>query len=404
MADARTSRRTVWGAVLHKELLQSWRDRSVLILVFAVPLILAGITSVAFGRLAAGDPVTVGVVDHDGGTAAQTLVYQVLPGLAVGGGALVETRLYPGDEPARKATRDGDLAATIIIPSGFGVGLTAGRPPALRLLTGADNSLGAPVAEAVLRGFSAQTGGIMLAIATATDGPGGVTASQQVMLDASALRGPVGIGVEQAGTRTLEPAAYFAPSMLVLALFFCGQIVARGLVAERVRRTLARIAQSAVPMWQVLAAKYLVALGTGLLSAVVLLATFTAFGTSFGPVLPLATVVLVVATAMIAVSTLVVLIARTEQQAASLGLTVAFVLAVAGGNFIPPARTSPLLETVALATPNGWAARAFADLSVAGADPWAAVATPLAVLAGFTVVVAIVVGAQSRRLVRLAHA
>lgn len=400
MADRHGPRAGAFRALLRKEVLHGWRDRSVLLLVFVVPLLLAGITSLAFGRLADGGKATIGVVDHDGGTAATLLVHRILPGLKLDGTGLVDTKLYMSDAEAEKDTRGGRLAAAIVIPSRFGSGIRAGKPPALRLLTGGDTSIGAPVAESVLRGFSAQTGAIGLALRTATSGPGAHPLDRKLAQGASGLTSPVTIGVERAGPHTLTPAAYFAPSMLVLALFFCGQIAARGLVAERARGTLARIVASAVPVWWLPAARYLVALAVGMLSGGVLLGVFAAFGVSFGDPLVLAVLVLVAAAAMIGVSSLVVLLARTEQQAGSLGTTVAFLLAVVGGTFVPPSRTPPVLEHLALVTPNGWAARAFADLSLAPARPWAAVGPALLVLAGIALASALVTAGLARRTVR----
>jgi len=390
----------VLRAVLGKELLHGWRDRSVLILVFVVPLLLAGITTLAFGRLAGGDAVAVGVVDHDGGTAAQTLVYQVLPGLEVGGTALVTTRLYSGDDVARAAVRKGTLAAAIVIPRGLGAGIRSGHPPAFTLITGDDTSLGVPVAEAVLRGFSAQIGAIGLAITVATTGPGAAAATQTLMLDATRLRDPVAVDDEFAGPRALRPAGYFAPSMVVIALFFCGQIAARGLVAERRRRTLARLVLCGVPPWRIVAAKYAAAFIVGGLSAAVVLGVFAAAGTAFGDPLVLVVLVLAATAAMIGVSSLVVLVARTEEQAGSLGTTVAFVLAIVGGNFVPLSRTPRLLADLALATPNGWADRAFADLSVAQGGAWSAVAPALVALAGFALAAGAPALLLSRRTVR----
>jgi ABC-2 type transport system permease protein len=394
----------MFSAVLGKELRHAWRDRSVLVLVFLAPLLLAGITTVAFGRLSGPGAVTIGVVDHDGGTAAQTLVYKVLPGLRVGGGALVDTRTYTHDAEVENGTRNGSLSAAIVIPAHFGTGVAAGHPPALRLLTGTDSSLGGPVAEAVLRGFTSQIAAVALAVQVTTTGPGARAGDRTLLIQASELRPPVDIQIQQASTTTLTPAGYFAPSMLMLALFLAGQIAARGLVAERARRTLARIAQAAVPMWRVLLAKYLAALLVGLLSGAVLLGVFVAAGTSFGSPWAAAALLVLSAAAMVGVAGLVVLVARTEQQAGSVGIAVVFLLAILGGNFVPPARTSPVLEWIALATPNGWATRAFADLTVAGDHPWTAVGPALLVLAGWALVTGTATAALAGRIVRRAHA
>jgi ABC-2 type transport system permease protein len=377
------------GLVLAKELRQGWRDRSVLLLVFLVPLLLAGVTTLAFGDLGQGETVTVGVVDHDGGSAAQILVYHVLPGLEVGGTALVDTELLTTDAAARAMTGDGKLAAAIVIPHGFGVSINTGRPLPLTLYTGSDTAVGVPVAQAVLGGYASQVGAIGLALHVTSTGPGGRTITQRVMENVSRLAPPVSLDDTYAASAALRPAGYFAPSMLVLALLFCGQISARGLVGERRRRTLTRIAMAGVPLRRVLAGKYLGALLTGLLAAAVNTPSSTAAGTSFGNPAALFVLVLAAAAAMIGVTSLVALAARTEGEAVALGTTVAFVLAIAGGNFVPLSRTPPVLADLALATPNGWATRAFADLSTAQGSAWSAVGPAVGVLACFALLAAV---------------
>ncbi len=72
--------------------------------------------------------------------------------------------------------------------------------------------------------------------------------------------------------------------------------------------------------------------------------------------------------------------------------------ALLGGNFIQPGSAPEALETVALATPNGWALAAFTDLS-AGEASAADVVGPVGVLVAIGLV-SVVVGSllASRRL------
>jgi ABC-2 type transport system permease protein len=324
----------------------------------------------------------------------------VLPGLTnATGKPLITITTFADEATARAATKDGRVAATILIPAGLSAAVQAGTSSRLTLLTGAGEGIGEPVAIAVLNGFTAQVGTNQLAVLLATTGTGAVTADQTLITQANALRNPVQIQDEISGARRLTARSFFAPSMVVLALFFCGQLMARGLVAERRRRTLARMVLAEVAPWRILAAKYLVALGAGLLSATIVLVTFTGFGANFGATWVLALLVLCSAVAMISVSALVVLLARDEEQAGTLGTVTAFVLAILGGNFIPLSQTPKALGVLALFTPNGWAVRGFADLSVAAGDPLRPVLPALIALLAFALAFGIPALLLSRRAV-----
>ncbi|MYS21704.1 ABC-type multidrug transport system, permease component [Streptomyces sp. DvalAA-14] len=398
------SRAPVFRAVFRKELRHGWRDRSVLILVFLVPLLLAGITTLAFSRIGSAGATTLGTVDNDHGRVAGIFLEDVVPGLRVGGKPLVKTVSFATEAEAKAATKNGRIAAAIILPAGLTAKVNSGNDARLTLITGADSSLGTPVAQAMVHGFSAQIAANRLSFEVASTGPGGQPPSERLRTAAADLRSPVTVDNDFTGARTLSPASYFAPSMVILALFFCGQIAARGLLGERKRRTLARMVLSSAPAWRVLMARYTASLVVGLAGAAVVLGVFGLFGASFGSTPVLVLLVLVTGAAMISVSSLVVLIATTEEQAGNLGTVMAFVLAILGGNFVPPSQSSQILRQLALFTPNGWAVRAFTDLSVAAKDPLTVVAPSLLVLIGFTVVAGVPSVLLSRRMLRSSHA
>jgi ABC-2 type transport system permease protein len=257
-----------------------------------------------------------------------------------------------------------------------------------------------PVATSVLQGFAAQVRTNQLSIRVASTGPGAVAATARIVTAANAQRSPVVIKDALSGTGTVTAISFFAPSMVVLALFFCGQIVARGLVAERRTRTLARIVLTGAKPWRVLAAKYVMALATGLVSAAVVLGLFAGVGARFGSPWALALLVLFAAVAMISAASLAVLLAKTEEQATTFGTVIAFVLAIIGGNFVPLSQTHGLLAPLALITPNGWAVRGFADLSVATGDPLRTIGWNLVALAGFAVLAGAPALVLSRRVLR----
>ena len=375
------------AAIAGKDFRQMWRDRSALLLIFVVPLALAGITTLAFGPLDRGTSVKVGVVNLDHGAAASVLINQVLPNLqGTQDSPLVSVTSYPTEAAAKAATKQAKVSAAIIVPAGFTTDVQDNRPSRLQLLTGDPNGIGVPVATAVLDGFAAQTGSNELSIATATTGKGAAAPTTALINAATAQRSPVDIATSSSGIGTLSAAGYFAPSMVIIALFFCGVVLARGLVAERRSRTLARILLADTRPSALLGAKFLVALVTGLLSAAVALGVFAAAGVRLGnwPTILLLTVL--AAVAMISTASLAVLLARNEEQAGTIGIVTVFVLAIIGGNFVPLSQTGGTLSRLSLITPNGWAVHGFADVAVATGNPVRAVWPALVALVVFTLI------------------
>ncbi len=99
---------------------------------------------------------------------------------------------------------------------------------------------------------------------------------------------------------------------------------------------------------------------------------------------------------VVALTMIVIALARTERQADGIASMVTFGLAIIGGNFLFVSQAPELLRRLALTTPNGWALRGFTDLST-GVGTVEAVLVPTLAILGFSVVVALVAVAFSRR-------
>jgi ABC-2 type transport system permease protein len=400
----RPARAPVTRAAFRKEILHCWRDRSLLLLVFVGPLLLAAITTLAFRNISTGNAANIGVVSTDSGGITATLVNKVMPSVAVGRTDIVRPVIVSSYSQAVQETREGKLAAAIVIPANFTAQITAGRNPAITLITGSDNSVGVPVAQSVVQGFVAQIVANRLGVHLAVTGPHATHVTPALLSKAENLPPLITITTTDVGASTVQPVDYIGPSMLMLALFFCGQIAARALVSERRRGTLSRILMTGVPLRNVLLAKYITAFLVAAASAVVLLGALSIFGARFGPLGALTVLVALTAAAMVGVSSLIVLAARTEEQAVGLSTVAVFVLALLGGNFVPLSHIPPLLSKLALLTPNGWALRGFAYLSLAPSDPFSAIAQQLIVLACFALAAGIPAIVLSRRMARRPHA
>ena len=188
------------------------------------------------------------------------------------------------------------------------------------------------------------------------------------------------------GGRALKPAAYFGPAMALFFLFFTVGLGARSLIAEKATGTLARLRVAPIPGAAVVAGKALATFIVAMASMLILMAA-TAFllGAEWGhPVAVVAVVVAAVLAAMGIVS-LVITLARTEEQAGAYASAVAILLALLGGNFVPITFAPAVLRKLALLTPNGWALRAFTDLGT-GAPNLSTVVTAIVVCLVFAAV------------------
>jgi ABC-2 type transport system permease protein len=180
-------------------------------------------------------------------------------------------------------------------------------------------------------------------------------------------------------------------------MFFAIGFGARGFFTERRGGTLDRIMAAPVQPWSVLVGKSMATFTYGVASLTTMcLVTTVAFGAYWGPPVPVATVVVCMALTLVALTAAVTALSRTERQADGLASVVTFGLVLLGGNFVVLASAPAVVRVLALTTPNGWALRAFTDLST-GADAWGATVPPVLAILSFTAAVGLVAVAGSRR-------
>jgi ABC-2 type transport system permease protein len=102
--------------------------------------------------------------------------------------------------------------------------------------------------------------------------------------------------------------------------------------------------------------------------------------------------------AMCGLGALLTSFARTPQEAFAASLIVGLVLALLGGNLLPPGALPEALQVLSLATPNGWALVGFGRLTLLR-DPASAVIGPFLVLCLIAVVTGGLAMTRVRRMV-----
>lgn len=361
------------GLIAANDLRRRLRNRSFVIQAFVGPIVLALVISAAFGG-GFGFDVTVGIVDLD----RSELGTQLSAQLVDGGAEDVEFRAYATEAEARRAMDDGDIGAALVVPAGFQASLVEARPEALGILTQDGSAVSGAVARAVGSGVAARIDAARLA-AAALVADGRPVPPLDELLE---IELPVAIDQRDAGEQ-LSAIASVAPGMGMLFLFLTVAVVARSLLEERRQRVLDRILAAPVSISTILLGK---AIGVVLVGCASLLtlwgATTLLLGASWGDPLAVVVLVVVASVAVAGIAGVVAGLARTEQAADLLATMTAFVFGILGGSMVPLSELPDGLVRISAFTPNGWAMRAFAELS-AGGGTLVDIAPHLAVLAGW---------------------
>lgn len=342
------------------------RDRTFYVQGIIAPIVMAAIIGFAFGggfSLAA----TVGLVDADG----SDLSRQLVAGMTAPGpeGSPVA---FEAVDPAAVDTliESGDIDSAIVLPPGFGAGVSGESPVPIDVVFDADKPITADVTRAVAGRIAARLDASRLAIAAglasagvAADSPAG----RRIITEGTGVDVGADLDITAIGSG-YQPLAYFGASMSMLFVFFTVGTGARSLITERREGTLQRLRAAPIGVPSILAGKAVGAILLGLASLCVVWAvTSVAFGARWGDPLAVLAVIVAVVLSVGGVGLAVTGLARSDAQADGFTSIVAFVLALLGGNFISPGRLPPVIERLSLLTPNGWALRSFTRIGAGGA-------------------------------------
>jgi ABC-type multidrug transport system permease subunit len=192
-----------------------------------------------------------------------------------------------------------------------------------------------------------------------------------------ALPRTVSIDVRSAGARRRVPSGFeqAVPGIMVMfTLLVMGTSGAILLVIERRQGLLKRLAYTPISRSSVVAGKWVGKLALGVVQIVFAMLTGTLlFGMHWGANLWAVVIVMAVYGALMAsVGLFLGTVARTEGQAAAIGVISANVLGALGGCWWPIEVAAPWMQKLQLFLPTGWAMDALHKLVSFGAAPAAA--------------------------------
>lgn len=342
-----------------KDLRLRIRDRSVLIIAFLAPLVLAFIFNVvfgsAFGTGSEFEPA-LGIVSNDSPRTST-----VLEGIASEVGGTWQT--FPDRAAAESALDDGEVEAVFVVPAGFDGGVDQGQGGSLEVIGDVDSSTSTQIATAIAESYGLGLDQIGLNVATAIHSggdpatviPAATSGDNQPLADLTEIT---------AGVRQLDGTTAMVAGMAVFFLLFTAQVGLLSLLEERRDGTLARILSTPTRSSAVLAAKSLVSVVLGLASlAVLIVAGKFILGAEWGN--PTGVLVLVVAAVLAAVgiSALTTGLAKTPEAAGNMQGIVGTVLGLLGGVFFPIGDDGGILASMSALTPHHWFIRGLSDLA-----------------------------------------
>ena len=369
--------------IARKDLRQRIRDRSAIVIGLLAPVSIAALMSLAFNGVDTFH-FTLGIVDDDHGAVAAALQHNLrLPALR----RIVTLRSVHSEAQAADEVRNQQVAAALVIPAGFSTAATSSTSAAIRTLSSVNNSIAADVTHSIASSFVAQINADRLSVATAIASGAPASRSAQLAASAANLRLPEQLVERPLGAHPIKVVSYYAPAMAILFLFFTITFSSRSFFVDRAQGLIERMRAAPIRPAEILLGKVLSVFVFGVASlGMVWLVTAVAFGADWGEPAAAGLVCAALVIATVCLTALVIGLARSQRQAEGIASAVVFVLALLGGNFVFISTAPSIMRRLALFTPNGWALRAFTDLSTTGGGLHTVVQPVLAILAFSAVV------------------
>jgi ABC-type multidrug transport system permease subunit len=370
----------VCGLVVSTELRRWARQPVAVASAFLLPVGMATLISLVIGGDAAGLSVTVAVADEEQGPASTAFLEQALGDPSVDDVLAVER--VGREDQARRLVDQGRADVLVVLPEGLTDRLASSR--ATGIVVQGEDPLAADLVLLVTDQFVTRARATALALSETGASP--------------SAPWPLEVSVTAPDGQALDAATHYGPGVAMFFVLVGLGFAAQRLVADRQRELVDRLAVAPVPLSAALMGRGVAALTVGGVSlATAALAMQLLFGIGWGPVLPVAVMIVAAVGALAGVAASLAALCRTPGQAQMLSAGVAFVFALASGTFSPPGSiaTRPAFAEL---VPTTHALDGFALLATEDAG-LATVAVPLAALALFGLGGLAVTAVAARRLI-----
>jgi linearmycin/streptolysin S transport system permease protein len=373
-------------SVTWKEILVISKERSWLVILFFLPLMIGGFMGGA--NLVMSDTgsnvilLKVGLVNLDPGPFGSEM------SKAIQAVNEFDVTLYPDTATAEEPVAKGNAAAAIIIPSDFSQMIDGYTPTSVQVIVDPAEPESAGIVTGIIKQVAAEFtiwGEVQYGVRTIM-GEAGIlqAASPQearaiqaqnlgvVMTRINEMRNNPVIDVSLDAPTKVDSGggirnffAYLFPGLTVMFIFFIVPMSSGSILNEREIGTLRRLLTAPIPKGAILAGKILAYMLLAILQVVIVFSIAGAlFGTPLGKS-PLGLIVLSLAVAFTAsaMGILVAALAKTAKQADSIGMILAFVLAGLGGAIAmsaqPLYRTGGFISILSGLTPHAHAVEGY---------------------------------------------
>jgi ABC-2 type transport system permease protein len=384
-------------SVAWKEIQLISKDRGSLALIFLLPLLIGSLTGGINAKLWGdeGDAavlVDISLVNEDEGLFGERIVdtVQEIDQL--------EVRLVDTATEAEDLVNAGNVAAAVLVPSGFTADVNAYTPAEIEVVIDPAQPQSAGIVTGIMNQVVAEVtvwGEVQYGVRTILEESGALAGASPEIQQATGAQ-VMGVIMTRLNEMRRDPAivvtsedlegvtveggilsfmAYLFPGFTVMFMFFIVAMAAGALLKERESGTLRRLTAAPCPRGAVMAGKMLAYILLVCLQVAVLFAiAHFAFDMPLGNS-PLGLIVLTVVTGFVATALgmLVAAIAKTAEQAESIGTILGLVLAGIGGSLPmtgkPLTRAGGALGGIARLTPHAHAIEGYYSLMAENATP-----------------------------------
>jgi len=373
--------------ILRRDLLRYWRNPIRTALLFAMPLVIAGIFALAFGG-GGGDQITVKVLlfDED-----DSLLSMLLEGAGGSSQTNQNLEVVPVGEEGYEMMEHGEASALIHLPAGFTADYLDGKPTTIGVVKNPSErflpkvvdegvrigAVGLSEASQVFRAELAQMGDFAreksfpadLAVAGLSAGVNNKIKGLErflfppvVVLESVSLRPEDGED-EDSGFNIL---AYVLPGFSVMGILFLAQSATRDILRDRESGLLRQLLTAPVSVNDYLGGKCLSVFAVTALGFAIFVLIGIAAGINWGPAPAVGALMLASALASAGLLILIMSLVGSERQGDTLTTIVIIVSSMIGGAFMPVSQMPSFIKPISATSLVYWSTEGFTKLMIHG--------------------------------------
>ena len=327
-----------WSVLVRMQVTLLLRDRAALV----ASLGLAVVSMLIFGSLlgGGGSPLAIAVVDRDGSPVAA----QVVAAFGQAEGIAVVTPCPTCD--AIELLKDGEIAAAVVLPTGFGRDLAAGQAAAQVYYDGSNPMRGGQT-QGIIAGV---LGGVNRAITGAAE--------------------PIVVAPQEIDRRVIRQIDWLTPGMAGMMVMWANLAVGATLISWRERGILKRLATTPLRPLTLILTQIAARLAFSILQVVALLAIARlVFGVRVaGSYWTLGLLIVVATLAILAFGFVIGSFVPRSESAQSVSTLIAFPMMFLGGSYFDTAAAPDFLQPIIQAMPLTHINEALRQIMLFGAD------------------------------------